>query len=61
MEITELLLTAIVLDTAKQLRKESANDLTVEPPSLEPYLEPAVKQLMAWHPLVMQAVLKSST
>jgi hypothetical protein len=36
MDTNEFILTALVLSTAKQLRKEAAEDLTVEPPSLEP-------------------------
>ena len=60
MDANEFILTALVLETAKQLRKEAAGDLTAEPPSLEPYIEPAVKQLKAWHPLVMRAFHNNS-
>lgn len=61
MDTNELILTAMVLETAKQLRKAAADDLTVEPPPLEPYLEPAIKHIMAWHPLVMKAFPQSPT
>lgn len=61
MDANELILTSVVLEHAKILRKEAATDLLADPPPLDPYIAPAVEALMAWHPLVMQAIRKSST
>jgi hypothetical protein len=61
MDINELILTSIVLEHAKILRKAEATDLSAEPPSLAPYIAPAVEELIAWHPLVMQAVRNNPT
>lgn len=59
MDTNELILTSIVLEHAKILRKAEASDLSAEPSSLEPYIIPAVEALKAWHPLVMQAIHKN--
>ena len=61
METNELILTAIVLERAIQLRKESAEDLNSEPPPLDPFLAPAIESLRQWHPRVMEALRKSPT
>lgn len=61
MDTNELILTSIVLKHATMRRKEAATDLSVEPPPLDAYIAPAVDELKAWHPVVMQAVRKSQT
>jgi hypothetical protein len=45
-----------VLEEAKRIRKQEAEDLNSTPPPLTLYLEQAVKELAAWHPLVMEEV-----
>lgn len=56
MEPIELVLTYLVLEEAKRIRKQEAEDLDSTPPPLTLYLEQAVKELAAWHPLVMEEV-----
>ena len=61
MKPSELILTDMILERAKILRKDdNKEDLSIEPPNLQPYVEQAVKELKAWHKVVMKEVLKDS-
>jgi hypothetical protein len=51
-----LVLTALVLEEARRIRKHEAENLNSPPPPLTLYLEQAVKELAAWHPLVMEEI-----
>ena len=58
MNILELIFTDIVLERAKKLRTNAHDDdLSIDPPSLDPYVKQAVQDLKTWHPVVMKEVL----
>lgn len=56
MEPIELVLTYLVLEEAKRIRKQEAEDLNSTPPPLDEYIGKAVTALAAWHPVVMKEV-----
>lgn len=61
MDTTELILTALVLDRAKALRLDAETPPGSADLNLEDFITPAIKQLMAWHPIVMEAVHQHKT